>query len=724
VSRKRKSRKKTPVSSKPELGRKNTWAFRIVSLVLMPLLLFGVLEVGLRLVGFGYPVEALIERDFNGKRMCFPNAQFSWRFFPHQLARQFERYGFTFEKRKAPGTFRIFVLGGSAALGTPNSMFSFGRILEAMLGEMYPNIDFEVHNVAMTAINSHVVREIAKDCAAYDPDLFIVYLGNNEVVGPFGPGTVFTSMPPSLPLIRANIAVKSTRTGQLFESLMGMITSHGRAPKSWGGMRMFLDNQVRPDSRALESVYRNYEENLQDICRVAQHSGAAVIVSDVGANLRDCPPFGSLHREGLSNSDKGKWEEIYQEGVELEAEGSYAEAIERYLAAAAIDDTYAELQFRMGRCYWETGDYEKARLHYQLARQDDTLRFRADARINNIIRKTAEGRADEGIYYADSVAAFEASSPHQIPGSELFYEHVHLNFHGNYLLARTIVPFVEPLLPPMATPRGELMTEEQVARRIAYTEYDEYKDLMSVYENALRKPPFTNQLYHDDSMNKMKAVVDRLRDSVDLQKCMEQYNQAVRENPEDWRLLVRQYQMTYAIAGDSNLGIQEGLLRQIATLHPYDGVFNSLGNVLMLQGRYNDAEDALNRSLLINPASDKAYLSLTDLSLKRNDRASAIRYLRRVIELAPAGSILPHRLLATQYDNAGKTDQGIQVLQQALEIFSEDQAAPVHFHLGELLNKQGKREEALEQMETALRISPELAKDDTFVFQYNLIKGN
>ena len=41
----------------------------------------------------------------------------------------------------------------------------------------------------MAAINSHVVLPIAKDAARYEPDLFVVYLGNNEVIGPFSVGS-------------------------------------------------------------------------------------------------------------------------------------------------------------------------------------------------------------------------------------------------------------------------------------------------------------------------------------------------------------------------------------------------------------------------------------------------------------------------------------------------------------------------------------------------------
>jgi tetratricopeptide (TPR) repeat protein len=448
-----------------------------------------------------------------------------------------------------------------------------------------------------------------------------------------------------------------------------------------------------------------------------------VIVSNLGANLRDCPPFGSLHRANLSEPEKQKWETIYQEGVALEGKEAYPSAIERYTAAATIDDTFADLQFRLGRCCWESGDFKNAQLHYQLALQNDTLRFRSDKKINDTLRKTAQGRTDEGIYFADSAAAFEEDSPHQVPGSGLFYEHVHLNFHGNYILARTIFASVQQVLPSPAKPGGDVLSESQVAHRIAYTAFDEYTDLKTMYRDYLNKPPFTHQLYHDDLMKKLKSAVEQPRSSVDLQRCLEQYDQAIRENPDDWRLLLKRYDLMYAAQGESDLKALEVLLRQIANLHPYDDVFHTLGRILLLEGRFDESQDALDQALFINPASGKVHFSLAVLFLKRGDRENAIRHLQQGIQLTPAVDSQPYRLLATQYDNLGKTDAAIQILQKAIEIFPQDQSAMLHCHVGELLNKQGRRKEALEHMETALRINPELTKDEAFKYQYALIKG-
>src|SRR6185295_14104094 len=66
-------------------------------------------------------------------------------------------------EKKAPGAYRIFVLGSSAAMGDPEASFSISRLLEAMLHAAYPQQRFEVVNAAVTAINSHIVRGIAED---------------------------------------------------------------------------------------------------------------------------------------------------------------------------------------------------------------------------------------------------------------------------------------------------------------------------------------------------------------------------------------------------------------------------------------------------------------------------------------------------------------------------------------------------------------------------------
>lgn len=132
-------------------------------------------------------------------------------------------------------------------MGVPDSAFSFGRILEILLRDRYPKAEIEVINAAMTAINSHVVLPIVRESTDLEPDLFVLYLGNNEVVGPYGPGTIFDRSPASLDLLRATIWLNATKIGQVAQDLAADLEDAESSLQEWKGMEMFLEGRVPAD---------------------------------------------------------------------------------------------------------------------------------------------------------------------------------------------------------------------------------------------------------------------------------------------------------------------------------------------------------------------------------------------------------------------------------------------------------------------------------------------
>ena len=144
----------------------------ILTVVTLALLL-GVTEMLLRLAGFGYSSHLF-------RRVTLPGGEKIWRenrwctapYFSTELVRRPQPI--RLPAKKAPGTYRIFVLGSSAAMGDPEPAFSLARMLEAMLRAAYPDRHFVVVNAAITAVNSHLVRGFAADCAALEPDLFCI----------------------------------------------------------------------------------------------------------------------------------------------------------------------------------------------------------------------------------------------------------------------------------------------------------------------------------------------------------------------------------------------------------------------------------------------------------------------------------------------------------------------------------------------------------------------
>ena len=459
--------------------------------IFAPLLFLAMVEVVLRIFGVGYSTDVTVPCTVKGHPASCYNLFFAAPFFPPGMIKTPQMYAIP--AVKPPHTFRIFVLGESAAMGDPDPSYGFSRYLEVMLRERYPEMNFEIVNTGSVAINSHVVLPIAKGLANFSPDLFIIYSGNNEVVGPYGPGTALTAGGMRLPIIRGSIFYHSTRLGQL-------LTQLGTPKRDWGGMAMFMDKQVRASSPLMKFVYVNYEQNLRDTISVARKSGARVIVSTVATNLVDCAPFASLHREDLTPEALRSWSALVQQGAEQESVGAYEEALKLYFSAAAIDGSYAELEFRIARNLRALGDYSAARKHYLRARDLDTLRFRADSGINEINRSIALSSPGAELVDADTIFANE--SVNGITGSDLMYEHVHLTPRGNYLLARAMFVQIAGKLPAEAggSIRPEdALSETECERRLAFTKHDRSR-VAAEMVRRLQEPPFTNQLNHSDQL--------------------------------------------------------------------------------------------------------------------------------------------------------------------------------------------------------------------------------
>src|SRR5579864_1040251 len=510
-----------PKASERPSRRKRYWP-QIATAILVPVVLLGAMEGALRWFGVGFSTDLLVPCTLKGQAAACYNLFFPAPFFPPGMIKTPQAYAIPTEKSQK--TLRIFVLGESAAMGDPDPAYAFSRYLDVMLQQRYSSMKFEVVNTGSVAINSHVLLPIAKGLAGQKPDLFIIYSGNNEVVGPYGPGTALTSSGMSLPVVRASIFVHSTRIGQL-------LTKVGTQKKEWGGMEMFLDKQVRASSPLMNYVYANFEQNLRDTVAAVRKSGARVIVSTVATNLRDCGPFSSLHRENLGPDELRSWTALVQQGSALESGRSDADAMRMYEAAAKIDDQYAELEFRMARNLWMQGDYAGAKQHFLRARDLDTLRFRADSKINEINRSIASSTPGAELVDAEEILSKE--SPNGIIGSDLVYEHVHMTPLGNYMLARAMfLQIASKLAVEAGRPAqpGGVPSEQECEQLLAFTGHDRSRITAEMLQR-LQRPPFTNQLNHSDQVMRLTIQAETPAESPD--ETAAQYDWAIRKNPDD-----------------------------------------------------------------------------------------------------------------------------------------------------------------------------------------------
>jgi len=474
--------------------RARLWLYRALALVAVPLLFFLGLEGLLHLMGYGRATGFLVPDEKPGTFRSNPD--FVSSFLPGTF--DLRPLNFRVALPKPAGTLRVVVLGESAAQGIPVPAFGFAAQLRAQLRARYPGREVEVLNTGIVAINSHVVYQVARQLATFSPDLFVVYLGNNEVVGPYGPGCAYLSEMPPLWAIRLSIFVRSTRTGQLVNALVGRLARARGRPPEWGGMAMFVNSAVTGDDPRLEAVYANFEANLRDIVHVASGAGAKVILCTVAGNLRDCAPFLSRHRLGLSPADLAAWTRSFDRGRLEWLLGRPARARADLAAALRLDPEFADASFLLGTVETELGDTAAARQQFVDAEHWDALRFRPDARINDAVRRVARDAGGKAaLLDAALMLGADPESAVAPSGRGLFLEHVHLDWAGNYLLGRAMAEQAEAALGPREG-SASWLDSAACAEVVGYTPH-ERRSVLQHIATIIQNPPFTNQLtYAED----------------------------------------------------------------------------------------------------------------------------------------------------------------------------------------------------------------------------------
>ena len=613
------------------LSRSRRWLFRLVAILLVPVLFLVILEAGLRLAGFGHPMSFFLPMKIAGQDSLVENSRFGWRFFGPDMARA--PFPLAFPRLKPADTIRVFVFGESAALGDPQPEFGFSRILAALLEGRYPDKKFEIINTAMTAINSHVILPIARDCAGKDGDFWVVYMGNNEVVGPYGSGTVFGAQAANLNLIHAGLAFKATRIGQLMGDLARRAQKPSSSQSEWGGMSMFQQNQVRQDDPRMTAVYQSFEANLNDIIDLGLDSGTRVLVSTVASNLKDCGPFASEHRPGLSLEALTQWDQDYQTALQAQQAGRSAEAIAAWQQAFQIDDTFAEAHFRCGQCLLALGQDHEAARQMILARDLDTLRFRADSRINDLIRHAATNAARKGVKLVDSEAILTANSPHRLAGEEFLYEHVHLNYEGNFLVARAFAEQIGRSLG--ANDAHPWPTPAECASRLGWNDYTRRAAELDIL-GRLGKPPFDGQVGHEQQAGRLLQQIKQLQSATlpdYIQESAVRTQAAATAVPDDW-ILWNNLALLQRQTGDLPGAIASW--QQVVRLLPqYADAWENLGVTLAQAKRNDEAVSAFQQSTRLAPEAVASRNSLAELYASEDRPADAAREFQAVLRQKP-----------------------------------------------------------------------------------------
>ena len=566
--------------------------FTIITVVVIPVLFFVLVEFALRLVGVGTHYQYFNQIDIDGEAFYQENPDFADQFYPPSL--NVGPLQNTFAAERSDDRLRVFVLGGSAAMGFPHKNHGVDRLLAAQLRALFPNKDVEVVNTAMTSVNSHVVYQVAKTLPAESADVAVILMGNNEVVGPYGPGTFNQNFLSSLSAIRALQALKRTRLWQLLDSALSEVqSSDAKADLEWQGMQMFVDNGVAEDDPRMSAVYEHFEGNLRDIVDTLDAKGMHVVLSTVPVNLRQSAPFLSVSRDDISAGDETKLTAL-RERAELQAlNGRWREAQDLWQQAIALDAGHADSHFQLATSLENLGEYALARSHYERALDLDGLRFRADTRINAIIEGVAREYDSSQVSFVHSSKGFDRASAPYAPGWDLLVEHVHYDFSGNAVLARIFARAIARHLSPTTPPK--LLKPEEVAARIGFPNHETIENLKNL-QGMAKQPPFPGQSNYQDYLAFLATELSSVTAEVGEPKDVVRRRQQVLVDGEgDWKL---HFEMIALARHLKNKQAQYYHLDQLFKLYPHNREsYINLATLLSQDGRWAEVIPLLERSL-------------------------------------------------------------------------------------------------------------------------------
>jgi len=706
------------------------WGFRVLSL-LLPLVLILIFECFLRLTSAGIsPNFFLKEQTEKWGPVWVENNLYTSLFFPKGLERGV--HGFSFPVQKSPDTLRIFVLGESAALGDPEPSFGFSRILQVMLEKRFPERKIEVVNLSITAINSHVIREIARCAAGAKADYWILYMGNNEVVGPYGASTIFSSQTPPLWMVRTTILLKRTFTGQLLFRIWGRFSS-AEMPRRWEGMQMFLEKQVPWNDRQLKQVHKNFQANLNAILKEGNRCGAQMLLCTVAVNEHDFPPFGSLNNPALSPEEFAQWRKEFDAGIACEERADFATAATHYAKALQIDNSYAEIHFRLARVLEAAGNLPESKSHYLKARDLDTVRFRTDSVLNSIIRGSAEKR---DVKLLDLAQILAADSHMGLIGEKTLLEHVHFTWNGNYQVASNLYTALEGLVDTKDAQQP--IDSKEASFLLGHNPHSEYL-LWEEMKRRFREEPFRSQAYQEARSLQLEKRLNSLRANAKsgaIHSALQETKRALLQRPEDFELRVYLAQLSDSV-GDFDGAIEQ--ITQVRMFHPrHTQAEMVLGSVLEKKGDFENALRQYEYVLSFNPLLSEALFkaarlklifgndpkgawlhikrafnslydspaALTlagDISQQLNKVHSAESFYRQALELEPSFGEAAVKL-AGLYRKQKRDESAIEVLTACIEKSSS--LLEIRLELADIYLSRRETHNALNQIEAALRLSP------------------
>jgi tetratricopeptide (TPR) repeat protein len=585
--------------------------FKTIS-ILLPFLILFLFEMFLRVFHYGNGFHLFIEDPENKKYFVF-NPEASKKYFTNQaMATKGNRE--LFKKKKDAKTLRFFVLGESTTIGYPYfHNGSFHRWLQYRLIHDYPEQNFEIINLSLTAVNSYTVLGFAKELINYSPDAVLIYVGHNEYYGALGVAST-EKIAGNYFLVNMILKLRELRLTQLLTSIYIHIAGRQTSGTAGTRMKMMVANEeISYNSKLYNRGIEQFRSNIDKTLSLFNKSKIPVFISNLVSNEKDFKPFVSIPVDTVRFPEFNKY---FKLGLEAFDKNDFRTAFQFLLKADKTFDSSSLCNFYLGETVYKLGDIEQAKEYFVKAKDFDGLRFRAPEELNSVIKQLSDRYPN--VYMVDTKTEFENWSDNHIIGNNLILEHVHPNLTGYALMSDVFyVRMKKENLLPMK--QGNDLTFKQLIQEMPVSKVDSLVGIYTV-SNLRKSWPFTDALQQDNLT--VSTVEEKLAWSLVTRKT----------NWENATDSLFDYYM------NSNQTFNARKTMEALTLeHPQNELINEKAGILSSNLKdYEKASFYFKKAFDLSPSFDNAKYLLANY-LKLDKPVEAIPYLNYAIENNKSG---------------------------------------------------------------------------------------
>lgn len=605
-----------------------------ITAILLPVLILILIEFSLRIFQYGNNLDLFMEAPDRPDYLVL-NPAAARRYFINPA---FAPTGNSelFKKNKEKSTLRIFVLGESTTIGYPYfHNGSFHRWLLFRLMHEFPDREFEIINLSLTAVNSYTVLGFAKEIVKYQPDAVMIYSGHNEYYGTLGVGST-NSVGNNSRVIQLVLALRKLRIVQLVTGLFERAKNSSDLKKEFAGQtlmqRMVADQQIQYGSSLYKKGIEQFNSNMDKTLELFNKNGIPIFISNLVCNEMDLKPFVSIFPDSVQLPGFNK---NFKEGVIAFNNGNWDQAARSLKVADRIYNGHALCNYYLGKLAYGEGNYIQAKKYFIRAKDLDGLRFRAPSEINDVIKKLCDKYKQA--HLVDTEAAFDSISSNHIIGNGLILEHVHPNLKGYAIISDVFYKALknEHIIPPSETNEMNL---KELMRTMPLTDVD---SLLGVYRisNLKRNWPFNEALSGDSP--KVVTVEEKMAYSVVNQHRL-------------WPSAMEELYNYYFDSKD--LPKAKTIMELLVLEHPTETYFyDKTANLYGKMGYFEEAAFYFKRAFAISPTFEYAR-TLFVIYLRIDRPVDAMPYLDYAIQNNTSNvNFLPVRKYAGEIINLQKT---------------------------------------------------------------------